>query len=124
MQEKTQNSSITIKTKVVLTKQELLILEEKIMEAFPDGITITTITKAVTDFMGIVGQIQDLSGQDKKQLVIDMLSSIHSKDDQLNGIVDNVVPFIIDSLIDVENGDMVFNQKVKKILNCFVCLTK
>jgi hypothetical protein len=123
MQEKTQ-SSLTIKTKVVLTKQELLILEEKIMEAFPDGITITTITKAVTDFMGIVGQIQELSGHDKKQLVIDMLSSRHSNDDQLNGIVENVVPFIIDSLIDVENGDMVFNQKVKKIFNCFVCLTK
>jgi hypothetical protein len=74
--------------------------------------------------MGIVGQIENLSGTEKKQLVIDMLIRKAEGNEQLKNIILDIVPDIIDYLIDVENGDMVFNQRIKNKLRCFVCFNK
>lgn len=113
-----------LKTGVKVNNTEISILEEKMIEAFPDDISIRSLTKAATDFMGIVGQIENLSGAEKKQLVIDVLIRKAEGNELLKSIILDIVPDIIDYLIDVENGDMVFNQRIKNKLRCFVCFIK
>lgn len=116
-----------IKTEVKVTPEELETLSLKVIEAFPEGITVKSLTQAVIDCMSLVGQINDMKGADKKQLVIDLLIYILDKTD--SGVFELVEPFLkeaipelIDSLIDVEKGKIHFNPKIKKKLNCFGCM--
>ena len=127
MEENTQiyeKEKKSLTTAVKVNNKELLTLEEKMIEAFPDDISIRSLTKAATDFMGLVGQIGNLSGAEKKQLVIDVLIRKAEGNELLTNIILDIVPDIIDYLIDVENGDMVFNQRTKNKLGCFVCFNK
>lgn len=120
--------STTIQTKVKkVNPLELEQLSKKIKEAFPDGVSFSNITDVVIDGMSMVGQIQNMAGESKKQLVIDMIIYLINNTDSgpfevFEPLVLNVVPNIIDSLIDVEKGKLRFNNKIKKgIIKMFTC---
>ena len=115
-----------IDTRVRMTSEELVVLASKIIEAFPNGIALENITLAISECMTIVGQIQKLSGADKKQLVIDMLIYIvKNTDSGLMEVMDPViiyaVPDIIDYFIKVEKGKLRFNQTISNRLKFFPC---
>lgn len=116
-----------IKTDVNIKPEELETLTKKMLEAFPNGITIKSLTKSVLDGMSLVGQIQNMKGSDKKQLVIDTIIFILDKTDSgalelIEPFFKDAVPELIDSLIDVEKGKIRFNPKIKKKLSCFACV--
>ena len=108
--------------------QKVQKIYEAVCEAFPEGISISNITKAVTSLMQIVGEIKAMRGSEKKAFVVDML--IHIIDtsptgdtlDVLSPFVIHNVPLLVDSLIEVEKGRLVFNTKTKGcILQLFAC---
>jgi hypothetical protein len=108
-----------ISTDVKITPLELQVLSTKIIEAFPSGITVGSVTVAVIDCMTMVGQIDRISGSDKKQLVIDMLIYIVNHTDSgsyevMDPIIVCAVPIMIEALIDVEKGKLRFNPKIAK----------
>jgi hypothetical protein len=118
---------MSLVTDVKISAEELEVLGIKILEAFPEGLTTVTLFQAVSDSMVMVGQIKNMRGVDKKQLVIDMLHYILDKTD--SGYLEAIEPFIkksipqvIDTLIDVEKGNLRFNPKMKKrMMSCFSC---
>jgi len=70
--------------------------------------------------MKLVGKIGKLSGSDKKSLVTDLLIYIVNNTDSgeydkvTDAILLAMIPVVIDKLIEVENGKLVFNPKIKK----------
>lgn len=120
-------SEKTIKTDVKVSPDELKVLGETVLKQFPNGITLESLFEAVTSFMSIVGQIKNMRGADKKQLVIDTILFVLDNTNAgaleiVEPVVKQMIPYAIDSLIDVEKGTMRFNPKVKnKLQSCFPC---
>lgn len=116
-----------IETNVKLTVEELKILSSKILEDFRDGVSISDIINVVTDSMCMVGQFSKMSGHDKKKLVIDMVVFVLNNTNSgpfetFEPYVIDIVPDMIDYLINVEKGKLKFNNKIKNSINCFNCL--
>lgn len=75
------------------------------------------ILKLMIHYMKYVGDIQNMSGILKKKFVLTKL-----RDElDLPEILEDLLINLIDILIDVENGKLVFNPKVKtSLFNCCV----
>lgn len=85
-------------------------------------------TKMIPDLMTDVGKIKSMSGDDKKQLIIDTVEFAISKgfeelnkipelaesswDEMVRDILLKMAPRVIDLLISVEKDKIVFNKKV------------
>jgi len=67
------------------------------------------------DLMKKAGQNKELSGKDKKQFVLDEIK----KQLELPEDIENLIISLIDILIEVENGQLIINPKVKK--SCLGC---
>jgi predicted NACHT family NTPase len=67
------------------------------------------------DLMKKAGNNKDLSGKDKKQFVLDEIR----KQLELPEDIEDLIISLIDILIDVENGKLVINAKVKD--GCMGC---
>lgn len=84
------------------------------------GKILTDLTNLVPQMMMDAGKIRTASGQEKKQIIISAINmvitdvSIGVGSPELTGIIINVVDKLIDQLIEVENGNLVFNPKVSK----------
>ena len=73
------------------------------------------------DLMKKAGQNKELSGKDKKQFVLDEIR----KQLELPEDIENLIVSLIDILIEVENGKLVINEKVKDgCLGCYGFLKK
>jgi len=73
------------------------------------------------NLMQKAGQNKDLSGKDKKQFVLDQIR----KQLELPNDIEDLIISLIDILIEVENGKLVINPKVKKsCLGCYGFLKK
>lgn len=68
--------------------------------------------------MKSVGKSEELKGEQKKQFVIKaMRDTLHLPD-----FLEDILAILIDTLIEVENGDLVINQKIKeKVKKKFIC---
>jgi hypothetical protein len=67
------------------------------------------------DLMKKAGQNKEMSGKDKKALVIDEIR----KQLELPHDIEELIISLIDILIEVQNGKLVINEKVKN--NCLGC---
>ena len=91
---------------------------------FARSVDLTNIIQAVTQLMNIVGQIKGLPGKDKKFVVTKMAlhlvkeTNVGTFDEMFDIVMVNIIPTVIDQLIDVENGKLVFNRKISKGM-CF-----
>lgn len=98
-------------------------------EKFEEGINVQTVTDAVIELMAIVGKFKKLSGENKKNLVTEVLIFIVHETDSgefdtiLDHVIVNIIPVLIDRLISVENGKIIINKHTKmKIAKCMPCL--
>jgi hypothetical protein len=66
------------------------------------------ILTIVVNLMMLVGEAKSMSGKDKKKFVLDKLRELI----EIDGIVEDLIIEIIDLLIQVENGELVFNKKI------------
>lgn len=69
-----------------------------------------------------VGEL-NISGKDKKELVLQFI------EEKLSDVIPDELEFfldiLIDLLIDVEKGKIIFNPKTKKLVkSCFSCLKR
>ena len=82
-------------------------------------IDVSNIIDVVSHLMKLVGVYKNVSGIDKKELVTGLLKRLINEtnsgkfDKITDDILLTIVPVVIDKLIDVENGKLVFNPKVK-----------
>ena len=65
---------------------------------------------ALVDLMKIAGKSSELTGKQKKDLVIKRMRE--SLD--LPQVYEDIIAVLIDTLIQVEDGKLVFNKKLKK----------
>ena len=85
-------------------------------KSFGKEINVVNLVDAVTRLMKLVGRISKLSGDDKKFIVTKLLIFMVKEtgegeiDEIMDSILINIIPTIIDKLISVENGKLVFNK--------------
>lgn len=110
-----------------LTATEFDALKAEIKSAFPDAVSYTEMVECVTKGMMLVGPIKKLSGEQKKKIVIELL--IYAMEETDSGAMEkyehyiiDVIPSIIDFLIETEKGKLRFNTKIKHCL--FSCRSK
>ncbi len=65
---------------------------------------------ALVDLMTTIGKSSELSGKQKKEYVIEQMRE--SLD--LPHVYEDIIATLIDTLIQVEDGKLVFNQKIKE----------
>jgi hypothetical protein len=112
----TSSNSILQKVEELYTYVKLTLGSQKINAA-----SIMTIT---SNLMQIVEKYNDLTGNQKKMLVIDTIKriineTINDESDRLNLllIADITLPTVIDTLVSAINGDLKFD--LKKVKNTF-----
>lgn len=94
-------------------------LRKMAYDAFPDKVSYDGLVECVIKCMSMVGTISGLKGEQKKDLVIDLVVYVMS--DDVEPFIKNVVPQMIDRLIMVEKGKLKFNHKTTKYFKCFKC---
>lgn len=98
-------------------------IQEKniIIAQLPEKVNMTNLVEAVTKCMSLVGNIKKLSGDEKKDLVIDLITVILDKEyfDNYEVYIKILIPQMIDSMIKVENGKLKFNKQ--KLFSLFSC---
>ena len=99
-------------------------LGSKTVKAFPTGFQLNTIMDATMEVMRDVSTIYYLKGNQKKQLVIDILIHVVNHTDpgtleSLDPVIIQMIPKVIDTLIKVESGKMTINKK--PWIKCFPC---
>lgn len=114
----------------ILTDTTIGILDiENILQDFSSSfrqiIDPKNIAKAVSHLMSIVGKFTHLDGNGKKKVVCEVLlyivdvTNIGPYDPVFDVILNQTIPIMIDTLVSVENGDIVFNKKVFSYFECF-----
>lgn len=92
---------------------------EVIVKQMTNGLNAVTITSTVLLLMKTVGQVKALSGMDKRRIVIDVLQTIIDKSvpekvEGLKPLMQELVPDLIDSFIDIEKGKIVIDADLKE----------
>lgn len=90
----------------------------KVIDKF-DTINLSNLMPIVVDLMQIVAEIPNLRGSEKKALVIDCLKYIVDETDagsweKFDGVVKELIPVVIDSLVEANKGKLMFKQIIPK----------
>ena len=97
---------------------------DKVMKLYKRGVNLHTINGLVTDLMGYIGSVKGLSGLDKKKEVIDLTIFVIKNTDSgpledYESYIIDILPVLIDILIQVQDGKLRFNPVVFKLFSCF-----
>lgn len=92
-------------------------------------ITPTNVVVIATELMQIVEKYKELTGPQKKMLVINVIKRVvnNQVDTQeirttLNTIIDFTLPIVIDNLVSAMNGEIKFNkEKVQSFFKKYLC---
>jgi len=109
--------------------KQLELIADKILVAYPTGLSIGNITEIVIDIMKQVDVINGMSGVQKKTLVLNILNRLvertdsGSYDEQIDSILKIIIPTLIDKLIDIDQGRLKIKKNVFKF-NCFTQFCK
>ena len=88
---------------------------KKLIEAFPNGIQLENIMDAVVIIMGTTKNINNLTSEQKKDLICDILVYVVDNTDSgalesLDPIIKKMIPNVIDTIIKVEDGKLKINS--------------
>lgn len=104
-----------------LSPNQIASIIDQFKSVSSEDITINNLIEKVVILMSIIGSYKNMSGVNKKKAVVEIL--IHLVDESLedNSLLETVlisiIPSVIDNMISVENGMIVFNNKSKCL--CF-----
>ena len=102
-----------------MSAEQLEVILNKILKAYPQGFDLGNTTVIVIDVMKQVDQIDDMSGLEKKGLVLDILNNIVDKTDageydkEIDAVLKIVIPTMIDKLVEVDQGKLKIRKNVK-----------
>lgn len=107
------------------TAEDLIKISKNIIKIYPTGINLSNMAPATVEVLSEIKELYHLSGEQKKELVIDVLHYVIDNTDagvleQLDPVIKQVIPGVIDSLIKVENGQLV----LEKPTNCWKKITQ
>ena len=112
----------------MLDKLKEIIIEENSNLTSSD-FSENNISYILIDLMMRVSKFKDLSGNDKKQLVIEIIKKLASNCidnsiqlEDINKFIDNILPTIIDNFVWISKQKIKFNPK--KSCLCFPCIPK
>lgn len=74
-----------------------------------------SILASVVRLMMYAGDMSNLTGEGKKKYVLDKLR----ENITLDNVVEDLLIELVDVLIKIENGEIVFNKKIKNNMCCF-----
>jgi len=109
-----QLASVVDKKSPVTAEQ--VVKEGKLLiEAFPNGIQLENIMDAVVISMGTAKNINNLTSEQKKDLICDILIYVVDNTDSgalesLDPIIKKMIPTVIETLIKVEDGNLKINS--------------
>ena len=119
------------------TLLEIISTIQQDKEAAIPSIIAVIATEVIPAMMSDVGRIKNLSGTEKRDLILDAIElsiektfaelnkipelAAASWDETLRDLLLTLVPPLIKLLISVENNEIKFN---KKVTGCFKCCTK
>ena len=88
---------------------------KKLIEAFPNGIQLENIMDAVVIIMGTTKNINNLTSEQKKDLICDILVYVVDNTDSgalesLDPIIKKINSNVIDTIIKVEDGKLKINS--------------
>ncbi len=95
-----------------------------------ENIDVTNIISIVTELIQLVEKYKNLTGPQKKMLVINVIRKLVNNQDisehdknTINIIIENTLPIVIDNLISAINGKLSFNKNkilsfIKKNIIC------
>lgn len=95
---------------------EYIVKEGKsLIEAFPNGIQLENIIDAVVIIMGTANKINNLSSEQKKDFICDILIYVVDNTDagkleSLDPIIKKLIPNVIDTILRVEDGNLKINN--------------
>jgi hypothetical protein len=98
-----------------------------IIKVYPSGINIVNITEIVIDIMKQVDIINNMTGIEKKELVLDILNRLIDKTDsgsydkEIDKILKIMVPTLIDKLVDIDKGKLTISKNVKTFIKLKLC---
>ena len=99
-------------------------LKQVVLDAFPNGMDHSNLMEVVVRLMRYLARKQKrLTGQQKKKLLVDALLLVLDETDSgslevFEPLVKNMVPTIVDNLIDVEKGKIKLNKNAKCLSAC------
>ena len=107
------------------TAEDLIKISKNIIKIYPTGINLSNMAPATVEVLSEIKELYHLNGEQKKELVIDVLHYVIDNTDagvleQLDPVIKQVIPGVIDSLIKVENGQLV----LEKPKNCWKKITQ
>ena len=107
------------------TAEDLIRISNNIIKIYPAGINLSNIAPASVEVLSEIKELYHLNGEQKKDLVIDVLHYVIDNTDagvleHLDPVIKQVIPGVIDSLIKVENGQLV----LEKPRNCLKKITQ
>tara|TARA_B110000008_G_scaffold181664_1_gene180767 strand:+ start:1755 stop:2171 length:417 start_codon:yes stop_codon:yes gene_type:complete len=88
---------------------------KKLIEAFPSGVQLENIMDAVVIIMGTTKNINNLTSEQKKDLICDILIYVVDNTDSgalesLDPIIKKMIPNVIDTIINIEDGKLKINS--------------
>ena len=129
--EKESNDTINVSLSSRKFSKETIALKDIILEAFPNGFDHNNIMETVVRSIQYLKRKQrKLTGQQKKKLVVDALLLVLDETNSgslevFEPLVKNMIPTVVDNLIDVEKGKIKLNKRKKSCLSllcgCGVC---
>ena len=79
-------------------------LSRVLRDSFPDGIDPGTAVSAVVIGMECVARHRELSGEQKKALLVEQLTLLASERGVLGKALELVIPALIDKLVEADKG--------------------
>ena len=95
-----------------------------------EDVSVENIMKIIPALIKHVEIYKDFTGEQKKNMVINMLKHLidvtdgPGNDEIFDPILKRLVPGIIDTLVDVDRGNLKLNTKKVKKLPCFFLFSK
>ncbi len=115
----------SVKDDSPVNTEDLIKISKKIIKLHPSGINLSNLAPATIEVLSEIKELYHLNGEQKKDLVIDVLHYVIDNTDagvleNLDPVIKQVIPGVIDSLVKVENGQLV----LEKPKNCWKKLTQ
>lgn len=120
------DSDLKITVSARKTSRETIELKKFILQNFPQGIDHGNIMEAVISCVRFMAESKrKLTGQQKKKLIVDALLLVLDETDSgilesFEPLIKNMIPTVVDNLIDVEKGKIKLNKGIRKRC-CFMC---
>ena len=109
------NALVSVKSNSPTTADDLVKISNKIIKLYPTGVNLSNMINVTIEVLNEIKELYNLKPNEKKDMVVDILCYVVDNTDagaleKLDSVIKELIPGVIDSLIRVENGELVFEK--------------